>query len=158
MPFDRLRARGPFDSSERAGPSTCSGRGGPSTSSGHRNVPAGTFLPDWYPELLDSVSSSHVAHGHRRAVRAANTELLFTCWSIGREILDRQQREGWGARVIDRLSADLKARFPDVRGYSPRNLKYMRSFAAAWPDREIAQGSLAQLAVVPPPGAARQAR
>ena len=63
------------------------------------DVPAGTFLPDWYPELLDSVSV-HVAQGHRRAVRAANTELLVTYWSIGREILDRQQHEGWGTRSL----------------------------------------------------------
>ena len=108
------------------------------------DVPAGTFLPDWYPDLLDSVSA-HVAQGHHRAVRAANTELLVTYWSIGREILDRQQREGWGAKVIDRLSADLKRRFSGARGYSPRNLKYMRSFAAAWPNPETVQGSLAQL-------------
>jgi predicted nuclease of restriction endonuclease-like (RecB) superfamily len=101
-------------------------------------------MPEWYPELLDSVSS-HIALGHRQAVRAANTELLLTYWSIGRDILDRQQQEGWGAKVIDRLSADLKARFPDNRGFSPRNLKYMRSFAAAWHNQEIVQGTLAQL-------------
>jgi predicted nuclease of restriction endonuclease-like (RecB) superfamily len=101
-------------------------------------------LPDWYPELLDSISA-HISHGHHRAIRAANTELLFTYWSIGREILDRQQQEGWGAKVIDRLSADLKARFPDARGYSPRNLKYMRALAAAWPEGSIVQRSAAQL-------------
>jgi predicted nuclease of restriction endonuclease-like (RecB) superfamily len=58
-------------------------------------------------------------------------------WSIGREILVRQQTEGWGARVIDRLGADLQKEFPGVEGYSPRNLKYMRSLAEAWPDAEI---------------------
>src|SRR6187397_1698968 len=101
-------------------------------------------MPEWYPELLDSVSA-HIAQGHRRAVKAANTELVHTYWSIGREILERQQREGWGARVIDRLSADLKERFPDARGYSPRNLKYMRAFASAWPEKSIVQRSAAQL-------------
>jgi predicted nuclease of restriction endonuclease-like (RecB) superfamily len=84
-------------------------------------------VPAWYPELRDSVSAQ--AQGHWRAVRAANTELLLTYWSIGREILERQQQEGCGAKVIDRLSADLKARFSHARGYSPRNLKYMRSLA-----------------------------
>jgi predicted nuclease of restriction endonuclease-like (RecB) superfamily len=54
-----------------------------------------------------------------------------------REILVRQQTEGWGARVIDRLGADLQKEFPGVEGYSPRNLKYMRSLAEAWPDPEI---------------------
>jgi hypothetical protein len=83
-------------------------------------------------------------------VRAANTELLVTYWSIGREILDRQQHEGWGAKVIDRLSADLKAGFPGARGYSPRNLKYMRSFAAAWPNSEICARLACTIALVPP--------
>ena len=106
------------------------------------DVPAGTSLPAWYPELLDSVSA-HISQGHRRAVRAANAELLFTYWSIGREILERQDQEGYGTRVVDRLSADLKERFPEARGYSPRNLKYMRAFAAAWPAFEVVQRSVA---------------
>lgn len=101
-------------------------------------------MPEWYPELLATVSQ-HVVTGHRRAVRAANTELLASYWRIGKEILDRQQAEGWGTKVIDRLSADLKRQLPDARGFSPRNLKYMRAFAAAWPDREIVQRSAAQL-------------
>ena len=57
----------------------------------------------------------------------------------------RQARQGWGAKVIDRLSQDLRSAFPDIKGFSPRNLKYMRAFAEAWPDREIVQGVLAQL-------------
>jgi predicted nuclease of restriction endonuclease-like (RecB) superfamily len=108
------------------------------------SVPAATSLPGWYPTLLASVSE-HVATGHRRAVSAANAELLDTYWSIGKEILDRQHEQGWGTKVIDRLSVDLKSRFPEATGFSPRNLKYMRAFAAAWPDRAIVQGSLAQL-------------
>lgn len=101
-------------------------------------------LPDWYPALLDSVST-RVAAGQRRGFVAVNTEVLTTYWGIGRDILDRQDEEGYGTRVIDRLSADLRDRFPDSRGYSPRNLKYMRAFAAAWPDVEVVQGRLAQL-------------
>ena len=49
------------------------------------------------------------------------------------------------ARNIDRLSHDLREAFPDMRGFSPRNLKYMRAFAAAWPEREIVQEVLAQI-------------
>ena len=59
--------------------------------------------------------------------------------------LARQEREGWGAKVIDRLSQDLREAYPDMRGLSPRNLKYMRAFAAAWPDRAIVQEPLAQI-------------
>ena len=105
---------------------------------------ARSTLPDWYPDLLERIST-HVTTGHRRAVSAANAEVLSSYWAIGREILNRQDTEGWGAKVIDRLSTDLKSRFPAAKGYSPRNLKYMRSFAAAWPDQAIVQRSAAQL-------------
>ncbi len=66
-------------------------------------------------------------------------------WSIGRDILDRQEQAGWGAKVIDRLSADLRREFPTMRGLSVRNLKYMRAFAKAWPDSKIVQQAAAQL-------------
>ena len=57
----------------------------------------------------------------------------------------RQNKEGWGAKVIDRLSTDLREAFPDMRGLSPRNLKYMRAFAAAWSDQAIVQRVIAQI-------------
>lgn len=60
-------------------------------------------------------------------------------WDIGQTILQRQAHEGWGAKVIDRLSADLREAFPDMSGLSSRNLKYMRAFAEGWPDRAIVQ-------------------
>ena len=66
-------------------------------------------------------------------------------WDIGRAILARQDRKGWGSKVIDRLSLDLHKAYPDMRGFSPRNLKYMRAFAAAWPDRAIVQRVVARL-------------
>lgn len=109
-----------------------------------RGTPLASTLPGWYPELLASVTE-HVSRGHRRAVAAANTELLAAYWAIGRAILERQHEEGYGTKVIDRLSADLRERFPDARGYSPRNLKYMRAFAAAWHEWEVVQRSAAQL-------------
>lgn len=70
---------------------------------------------------------------------------MLLYWQIGRDILDRQGREGWGARVIERLAQDLRKTFPDMKGFSPRNLKYMRAFAEAWPDESMVQGVLAQL-------------
>lgn len=66
-------------------------------------------------------------------------------WDIGQAILKRQRSEGWGAKVIDRLSVDLRAAFPDMQGLSPRNLKYMRTFAEAWPNRKIVQRVAAQI-------------
>ena len=60
-------------------------------------------------------------------------------------ILERQRHSGWGAKIIDRLAGDLRDAYPDMKGFSPRNLKYMRAFSAAWPDRAIVQGPLAQM-------------
>ena len=76
---------------------------------------------------------------------AANAAMVMMYWDIGRLILDRQEREGWGAKIIDRLSADLREAYPDMKGLSPRNLKYMRAFAAAWPDRSFVQQLAAQI-------------
>jgi len=65
--------------------------------------------------------------------------------SIGRDILTKQKQHGWGAKIIDRLAADLRNAFPEMTGFSPRNLKYMRAFAEAWPDRQIVQQLAAQI-------------
>ena len=80
-----------------------------------------------------------------RASLAVNRELVLLYWQIGRDILDRQERERWGAKVIDRLAADLKGAFPEMKGFSPRNLKYMRAFAEAWPEEAFVQAVLAQI-------------
>lgn len=103
-----------------------------------RNIPA--EYKDWLRELKDEIRQ---ARG--RAALAVNSELILLYWRIGREILDRQTQHGWGSRVIDRLAADLRAEFPDVKGFSPRNLKYMRKLAEEWPDRQIVQQVVAQL-------------
>jgi len=58
-------------------------------------------------------------------------------WSIGRDILSRQKAVGWGTKIIDRLGKDLASEFPGIEGFSPRNLKYMRAFAEAWPEAAI---------------------
>ena len=80
-----------------------------------------------------------------RVVLAANEAMVLLYWDIGKAILARQEREGWGAGTIDRLSHDLREAFPDMRGFSPRNLKYMRAFAATWRERKIVQEVLAQI-------------
>jgi len=79
------------------------------------------------------------------AILNANQKMILMYWQIGKAILDKQKAEGWGSKIIDRLSHDLKEAFPDETGFSPRNLKYMRKFAEAWPDIEIVQRSVAQI-------------
>jgi predicted nuclease of restriction endonuclease-like (RecB) superfamily len=76
---------------------------------------------------------------------AVNRELVLLYWHIGRDILARQVAQGWGAKVIERLAHDLRAAFPEMKGFSRANLMYMRSFADAWPDAEIVQQAVGQL-------------
>ena len=97
-----------------------------------------------YAEFLDVVKV-HVASASLTAASALNREMISLYWRLGREILERQARLGWGAKVIDRLSRDLRHEFPDMRGFSPRNLKYIRAFAEAWPDEPFVQQAVAQL-------------
>jgi predicted nuclease of restriction endonuclease-like (RecB) superfamily len=99
---------------------------------------------DSYGQFLAELKS-RIQAAQLRAWLAVNGELVLLYWQIGRDILDRQERERWGARVIDRLAVDLKRSFPDMKGFSPRNLKYMRAFAEAWPEEPIVQAVLAQI-------------
>lgn len=75
----------------------------------------------------------------------ANQKMIVMYWHIGNAILIKQKAEGWGTKVIDRLSSDLKDAFPEEVGFSPRNLKYMKKFAEAWSDPEIVQRTVAQI-------------
>jgi len=99
-----------------------------------------TGYTTWLTELKIRIHSAQ-----QRATLAVNQELVLLYWQIGRDILQRQAQEGWGAKVIERLAHDLRLAFPDMKGFSPRNLKYMRAFAEAWPDSEFVQQAAAQL-------------
>lgn len=98
--------------------------------------------PDYAPLLAEI--KARVQATRVKAALAANRELLVLYWDIGRLILERQEREGWGSKVIGRLSVDLQREFPGQQGFSPRNLKYMRAFAAAWPAMAQEQQPAAQ--------------
>jgi len=80
-----------------------------------------------------------------RAAAAVNQELILLYWGIGRGILERQEELGWGSGVVDQLSRDLRATFPEMKGFSRRNLLFMRSLAKAWPDEEVVKQLVSQL-------------
>ena len=101
-------------------------------------------LPADYGSVLDTLKD-RIRSERLRVTLAANSAMVRLYWDMGNSILERQRQQGWGARVIDRLSHDLKTAFPDMSGLSPRNLKYMRRFAEAWPDREFVQRTVAQI-------------
>ena len=100
--------------------------------------------PEGYANWLADLKS-RIHSAQQRATLAVNRELVLLYWQIGRDILTRQSVQGWGANVIERLAQDLRVAFPDMKGFSPRNLKYMRAFAQAWPEAEFVQQAAAQL-------------
>jgi predicted nuclease of restriction endonuclease-like (RecB) superfamily len=107
-------------------------------------VPPRAELPLGYAEVLGEIR--HRFQNERlRVVLAASSAMVLLYWEIGRLILECQERAGWGARVIDQLSADLREAHPDKISFSPRNLEHMRAFAAAWPDAAVVQRVVAQL-------------
>ncbi|GGM51979.1 hypothetical protein GCM10008956_30050 [Deinococcus arenae] len=97
-----------------------------------------------YAALLGDLKG-RIRSAQTRAALAVNRELVLLYWHIGQRILTQQAQAGWGAKVIDQLAQDLKAEFPDLKGFSPRNLKYMQQFAAAWPDEPVVQQLVAQI-------------
>jgi predicted nuclease of restriction endonuclease-like (RecB) superfamily len=106
--------------------------------------PAKASLPGDYAEALKAIKR-RIQKERLRVVLSSNAAMVRLYWDIGRMILDRQKRAGWGAKVIDRLAADLHEAFPDMKGFSARNLKYMRAFAAAWSEQQFVQEALARI-------------
>lgn len=100
--------------------------------------------PD-YTAFLAALKAQ-IQQARLKAMLAVNTQLIDLYWWLGARVLEAQKTQGWGAKVIDRLSADLQAHFPDMKGLSTRNLKYMRQFAEEYPDFAIVQLVVAQLA------------
>ncbi|MEO0984705.1 MAG: PDDEXK nuclease domain-containing protein [Cyanobacteria bacterium J06639_14] len=105
-----------------------------------------SLMPDDanYAALLDDLKI-RIRSAQVKAALAVNQELILLYWHIGCEVLMRQQEQGWGAKVIDRLSQDLKREFPDMKGFSSRSLKYMRAMAEAYPDEEMVRQLVAQI-------------
>lgn len=95
---------------------------------------------NWLADLKNRIQTAQ-----QRAALAVNRELILLYWQIGQDILQRQTEQGWGAKVIERLSHDLRIAFPEIKGFSRSNLMYMRAFAEAWPDNSIVQQAVGQL-------------
>lgn len=80
-----------------------------------------TPTPEGYAGWLSDLKTQ-IHDAQQRAAQALNLELVMLYWKIGNAILERQELQGWGARVIDRLSQDLRSEFPEIQGFSVRNL------------------------------------
>ena len=88
-------------------------------------------LPGDYQDLLKALKE-RVRNSRAQALRTVNTQLIELYWSIGRDILLRQEAQGWGSGIVGQLADDLRAEFPEITGFSRRNLQYMRSMAEVW--------------------------
>ena len=97
-----------------------------------------------YIDFLSDVKS-RIKEAQIKAAVTVNRELILLYREIGQGILEQQIKKGWGAKVIDHLSADLQKSFPEMKGFSPRNLLFMLAFAEAYPDRQIVKQLVAQI-------------
>lgn len=107
-------------------------------------APNRSEMSDGYLQFIEEIKKE-IQKQRVSVVMNANASMICLYWNIGRAILEKQEEEGWGTKVIDRMSKDLKTAFPEMSGFSPRNIKYMRKFAQCWPDYEIVQRVVAQL-------------
>lgn len=107
-----------------------------------------TLLPNGYAQWRKDIEHL-IDTAKLHTALNVNVGTLTLYWNIGKSILQKQEQEGWGKQVIEQLSKDLISRYPDDRGYSVRNLRYMKRFASAYPDFPILQVSLAELKELP---------
>jgi predicted nuclease of restriction endonuclease-like (RecB) superfamily len=101
-------------------------------------------IPENYDDFLRDLKE-RIRSAQVRAALSVNRELVLLYWQLGRDILTRQRQQGWGAKVITKLSKDLRQAFPEMKGFSRTNLLYMRAFAEAYPDEQIVQAVLGQI-------------
>ncbi|MDQ9090328.1 DUF1016 N-terminal domain-containing protein [Pseudoalteromonas haloplanktis] len=99
----------------------------------------------WLTELKQKVALSQ-----QKAVVKVNTELLILYWQLGEEIVARQQQAAWGDKLLAQLSQDLMAEFPQMKGFSKRNLEHVRRWYLFWcGDDAIAKQAVSQLVQIP---------
>lgn len=94
-----------------------------------------------YLETIETIKQE-IRLAQYQATVSVNRELLLLYHSIG-EVINAHKT--WGSKFIENLSADIKLSFPDAKGYSVRNLKYMAKFALLYPDKQFVQTVSAQI-------------
>lgn len=99
-----------------------------------------SLIPSTYAETLNALKE-RIHSAQIKASLSINEKLLELYWDIGKTIIDKQKEEGWGSKVIERMAKDLKAGFPKMTGFSPRNMLYMKQFAESYPDFAICAAS-----------------
>lgn len=110
-------------------------------------IPAPISTSELDKEYIDFINDikENIQKDRLKIVLVANKSMILLYWNIGNKILESQKKQGWGAKVIDRMSHDLKEAFPEMKGFSSRNLKYMQKLAKCWTNFEIVQDTIAQI-------------
>jgi predicted nuclease of restriction endonuclease-like (RecB) superfamily len=102
------------------------------------------ILANEYQNLIEQLKQD-IRQTQVKAALSVNRELILLYWRIGRQILDKQNELSWGAKVVEQISRDLRIEFPTMKGFSPRNVKYMRALALNYPDTQFVQQVVAQI-------------
>lgn len=97
-----------------------------------------------YATLLQNLKKE-ISTARIRAHLSVNKEMITLYWSIGNQILERQKQEGWGSKVIENISKDLRREFPEMKGLSYQNISYMRQFVIEYNDQEILQQAIGEI-------------
>lgn len=97
-----------------------------------------------YVELINEIKQK-VKTTQIKAALSANSQMIMLYWEIGKKIMIEQGKRNWGDKVIEKISHDLSSSFPEMKGFSKRNLLYMRKFALTFPEILIVQEVLAQI-------------
>lgn len=103
-----------------------------------------SLLSKGYKELLKDIKD-RVKSSQLKAAIAVNQELVQLYWGIGQSVLKKQEEEGWGSKVVEKLATDLKAAFPEMKGFSLRNIQFMVQFAREYQDIEIVKQVVSQI-------------
>jgi len=101
-------------------------------------------MPTEYPRLLEEIKK-RIRSAQYEALKAVNKALVGLYWDIGRMIVERQESAGWGQGVVEKLAADIRVEFPEVSGFSRRNLFYMRDFYLLYSQDSRVQPLVAQI-------------
>jgi predicted nuclease of restriction endonuclease-like (RecB) superfamily len=101
-------------------------------------------LPGTYLQILE-ILKTRIRDARIKAIITANVQLLAIYWEIGHTISEQEKQQGWGAKIVEQLARDLKREFPDFKGLSARNLRYMRDFALGWPELKVLQRAAATM-------------
>jgi len=101
-------------------------------------------LPPNYNQIIVTLKEK-IRNARLKAILTVNSQLLDIYREIGKVIAEQEKAEGWGAKTVERLSVDLKTEFEDMKGLSPRNLRYMRDFYLAYPVPDILHQTVAKI-------------